>query len=143
MIFAALVAGAFAGTILLFFAHLAPSIGAGNFIRDLDQPRLLGKDLSLREAHFMGALLHLVLSAVFGGVYAYFVRIGAFADFGLLPLLGWSVIITLFTGGIILPLEGHGLFGVKEDAWFPVDLILTSVAWAVLFWWMITLWPGV
>lgn len=124
------------GVILLFLSHVAPRFGAGNFIRDLDEPRIFGKILTRREAHLLGALLQLFISMGSGVAFAYLVSRSVFPGFGLFSLLGWSVLMSLFIGGIILPLEGHGVFGVKEDAWFPVDLFLTNVVWSVLFWWM-------
>lgn len=141
MIIAALAFGTLAGAILLFLSHIAPSLGAGNFIRDIDEPHAFGRDITHREAHFLGALIHLTLSGIFGGLFAYLVTVGVFADFSILSLLGWALITALFLGGVVLPLEGHGIFGVKEDAWFPVDLVLTSVGWAVLFWVFMHLWP--
>lgn len=136
------VAGILSGVILLFFSHVAPLIGARNFIVDLDEPRIFGKAISRREAHLIGALTHLLLSGAFGGVYAILVTRGLFENFHLLPLLGWSLIVSLFVGGVVMPLEGHGLFGVKEDAWFPVDLFVSNALWAVLFWGMMRIWSG-
>ncbi|MFZ2804408.1 MAG: hypothetical protein WA001_04245 [Patescibacteria group bacterium] len=142
MIAAALAFGALAGAFLLFLAHVAPSFGAGNFVRDIDEPHFFGRDISHREAHFLGMLMHLTLSGIFGGLYAYFVSAGVFTDYSLLPILGWGFLTSVFIGGVILPLEGHGIFGIKEDAWFPIDLVLTSLVWAVLFWGLMHLWPS-
>ncbi len=141
MLLFALAAGAMSGVVLLFFSHLAPVFGAGNFIRDLDQPHICGQKLTRREAHFLGALVHVLMSSFFGGAYAYLVMIHLFSGHELISLLGWSLILSLFVGGVILPLEGHGIFGVKEDAWFPVDLVLTNAAWSIIFWWIMQLWP--
>ena len=140
MILAAMVSGMLAGAILLFLSHLAPLFGAGNFIRDLDRPKLLGRALSYREAHFLGILVHLTMSGVFAAAYAWLVMLQIFPGFYLIPLIGWGLILSLVTGGILLPLEGHGIFGTKEDAWFPVDLVLTNVFWSIVFWWLIRLW---
>lgn len=141
MLFSAFTSGVIAGAILAFLSHIAPLFGAKNFIRDLDQPRLFGRNVTRREAHFVGLFVHLMLSGLFALIYAGLVQYDILSGFQLLPLLGWSVVLYLFMGGIILPLEGHGLFGVKEDSWFPVDLFLTNAAWAILFWWMMQLWP--
>lgn len=143
MILQATAAGALSGAIMLFFSHVAPQFGAGNFIRDMDEPRILGKELSRREAHVIGALSHLLVAAISASIYAYLVTSGVAPGYHFLPILGWSVVAGLFIGGVIMPLEGHGVFGVKEDAWFPVDLFLTQAIWAVLFWWIINLWPNV
>ena len=135
-----LAAGVIAGAITLFLAHLAPVFGAGNFVKDLDEPYLFGREISRREAHLVGVLMHLLLNAAFGGMYAYLVVAGVFADFSLMPILGWGLLFTLFMGGVVTPIEGHGVFGVREDAWFPVDLILAYAGWAIVFWWLIRLW---
>ena len=127
---------------MLFLSHIAPYIGAGDFILDLDEPRVFGREISRREAHLLGVLVHLLMCAVFGALYAYLVESGVFAGFGFMSLLGWGLVVTLFMGGVVLPIEGHGVFGVKEDPWFPVDLLLTNAGWAVLFWWIVRLWPN-
>jgi hypothetical protein len=140
LIFPAMGAGVSAGAILLFLSHIAPRFGAGNFVRDLDQPVLFGRHITRREAHFVGIFVYLVFSLAFGGMYAFLVSAGIVSGFQLLPILGWSLILTIVSGGIILPLEGHGLFGVKEDAWFPVDLIITYIFWGILYWWLMSVW---
>jgi len=141
MIPTALAFGALAGAILLFLSHLAPKIGARNFIRDLDDPHFFGQDVTHREAHLLGALTHLVMSGVFGGVYAYLVSLGIFSDYGFLSVVIWGFITSVFIGGVVLPIEGHGIFGIKEDHWFPIDLVLTSLVWSVVFWGLMHLWP--
>lgn len=133
-IFAAMVAGISAGGIMLFLSHVAPYFKAGNFVRDLDQPVMFGKIVTKREAHLVGILTFIVISAVFGGLFGLLVQMNVVAGFQFLPIIIWSLILTLVYGGIILPLEGHGFFGLKEDAWFPVDLVITNFLWAVLFW---------
>ncbi|MFA5935848.1 MAG: hypothetical protein WC787_03275 [Patescibacteria group bacterium] len=138
----AMAAGASAGGILLLLSHVAPLFGAGNFVRDLDQPKLLGRDVTRREAHIAGMLIHLLVSIVGGGGYAFLISTGVISNFHFLPILAWSGIIALVMGGIVLPLEGHGVFGFKEDAWFPIDLLLTNVLWAILFWWLMRVWIG-
>lgn len=138
----ALAAGASAGGILLFLSHIAPRFGAGNFIRDIDRPLLFGKTITRREAHFVGMFAHLVISSVFGGAFAWLVDAGVVRGFEAVPLLVWSLVVTLLVGGVLMPLEGHGLFGLKEDPWFPVDLVVTNILWAVLFGWLMHLWLG-
>jgi hypothetical protein len=140
MILISAMAGTLAGIVMLLLSHLAPIVGAGNFVKDIDTPRVFGKEISRREATIIGALVHVLISAVFGGMYAHLVQQGFIAGFHLWNMLGWSVIMTIFVGGVVMPLEGHGIFGTKEDAWFPVDLILTNTIWAILFWWLIRLW---
>jgi nitric oxide reductase large subunit len=67
---------------------------------------------------------------------------GVFPDSGILSILEWGLIVTLFMGGVVMPIEGHGLFGVKEDSWFPFDLLMTCILWAAIFWMILNLWPG-
>lgn len=140
MILTSAFVGVTSGAIMLFLSHLAPLFGAGNFVRDIDKPRIFGKEVLPREAHFLGILMHLLVSGWFGAMFAALVGWGIFSGYDLLSILGWGVVLSVFVGGVVLPLEGHGLFGVKEDAWFPVDLFLTHVGWSVIFWWMLNLW---
>lgn len=133
-------AGAAAGGILLFLAHIAPRLGAGNFVRDIDRPELFGKEVTHREAHFVGIFTHLVMSAFAGGMFAFLVDQGVVTGFDLLPILVWGgVILSLAIGGIVMPLEGQGLFGIKHDAWFTVDLVITNIFWGFIYWWLIHL----
>jgi hypothetical protein len=142
MVLPALAAGALAGSAMLLLAHLAPFFGAGNFIKELEDPHIFQKPISHREGQLIGVLIHLVLSMLFAGVYALLVEHAWVKGFELVPLILWSVVMTIFVGGVILPLEGHGIFGLKEDAWFPVDLLLANALWAVLFWWFLRLWSN-
>ena len=140
MILAGLIVGTIAGAILLFLSYLAPYVGAGNFIPELHDTDVLGKRLTRREGQFVGMLTHIVASAFFGALYAALVEWHVVYDFSIIHLLEWSLVMTLIIGGIVMPLEGHGLFGLKEDSWFPIDLLITNVNWAVLFWWLIPMW---
>ncbi|MCC7356927.1 hypothetical protein IT408_00240 [Candidatus Uhrbacteria bacterium] len=133
-------AGIIAGVIILFLAHIAPHFGAGNFVRDLDQPRILGKEVTRRESHLIGIFVHLLISGVFGCWYAILVQSGIFLSFDFLPILIWSTVLFVFMGGVIIPLEGHGLFGIKEDVWFPFDLLMSNIFWGILFWFTMRLW---
>lgn len=134
------IAGMAAGTILAFLSHVAPRFGAGNFIQDSANPRLFGKPVSRREAHLVGLLAHLLLSALFGLVFALFVELGWFAGFTYVPMLAFVLGITLFVSFVIMPLEGHGFFGRKHDAWFLADALLTNLFWGHLFFVLIHLW---
>lgn len=133
-------AGIISGALITLLAHLAPVFGAGNYIRDLDQPRLFGKSVTRREAHLLGIAVHLVISGIAGGAFAFLLGQGVFQDISLSALLIWSCVVCVCNGGIILPLEGHGIFGIKEDAWFPVDLLLSHLMWGVLSWFVVQLW---
>jgi hypothetical protein len=141
-VFAAMGAGASAGAILLFLSHIAPKFGAGNFVRDLDKPILLGRSVTRREAHFVGMFLHLVMSAVFGAGYAVLADHGLVSGFDPLPIFAWGLGLACVNGLVVFPIEGHGIFGIKEDSWFPVDLVITNLLWAALFWWLMRLWLG-
>ena len=140
MILAGLIAGTIAGAILLLLAHLAPYVGAGEFVNDIGRMDVLGQRCTRREGQYVGILMHVLVSGGFGAVYAAFVSYHWIADFHFLHIMGWNIFLTLFVGGIVMPLEGHGLFGMKEDAWFPLDLFLTNIAWGFLFWWLIPSW---
>lgn len=132
-------AGVAAGAILLFLSHIAPRFAAQNFIQELGPSTIFGHTLSRREAHLMGILVHLILSLIYGALFAFGVERG-WASFTILPILGWSVILLLFTGLIVMPLEGHGWFGLKHDAWFAVDALLTNLLWGVMYFVLIKLW---
>jgi hypothetical protein len=133
-------AGIIAGAIILFLAHIAPRFGAGNFIRDIDEPRIFGRELTRRESHLIGVLTHLTVSGVFGCAFAILIQLGIFQGFDVIPILIWSAVLFVFMGGVIIPLEGHGIFGIKEDAWFPFDLLMSNILWGVLFWMTMRLW---
>jgi uncharacterized membrane protein (DUF2068 family) len=134
------IAGAGAGGVLLFLSHVAPRFGAGNFIRDLDEIRVLGRAVTHREAHILGMFIHVVLSFCFGVLFAYFVASGVVQGYTLIPLLLYAALMTVVMGGVVMPLEGHGVFGRKEDAWFPIDLMITNLLWVFLYWCIIRLW---
>ncbi len=134
------IAGIGAGAIMLFLSHIAPRFGAGNFVRDLDVLRLFGRTYSRREAHVIGVFVHLFLAFFFGVLYAFGVEQGIANGYGAWPLVMYAVLLTVFVGGIIMPLEGHGLFGLREDDWFPIDLLLTNLGWVLLYWVIVSLW---
>jgi uncharacterized membrane protein YagU involved in acid resistance len=140
------IAGAGAGGILLFLSHIAPRFGAGVFVHDTDQPRVFGHEISRREAHLVGIMLHMALSFLFGAFYVFcadynvFPAEGLMVGYGALSLAVYAALMTLFMGGVVLPIEGHGLFGLREDSWFPVDLIITNILWAALFGIAVRLW---
>ncbi|MBI5654737.1 hypothetical protein HZC53_03750 [Candidatus Uhrbacteria bacterium] len=137
-----LAAGAIAGAIMLFLSHLAPYVGAGNFVRDLDVPHVFGREITRREAHVLGVLVHMLLTAAFGGLFLFLYSLGIFADLGIISVLEWGLVVTIFMGGVVMPIEGHGLFGINEDVWFPLDLLMTYVAWAAVYWWILQLWQS-
>lgn len=134
------VTGFGAGAILLFIAHVAPRIGAGAFVRDVDELRVFGRMYSRREGHLIGVFLHLALSFVFGGIFAIAVDQGVFPGYSTAPLALYAIVLTVFMGGVVMPIEGHGLFGIREDAWFPVDLAFTNILWVAVFGVMMATW---
>ena len=134
------VAGISAGAIMTFLSHIAPRFGAGNFIRDIDRPQVFGRDVTRRESHLLGILVHLCLSLVFGLIYALLVERELVAGFELLPILFYSLVLALFTGFVVMPIEGHGLFGRKHDNWFMADVILTNIFWGLVFYALAGLW---
>ncbi|MCI0478995.1 hypothetical protein L0Y59_00415 [Candidatus Uhrbacteria bacterium] len=136
----ALLTGAAAGAVILLLSHLAPRVGAGAFVRDIDRPVLLGKSVSRRGSHVIGMAVYLALAAAFGACFAVFVEHGAVSGYDVLPIFVWGTAFACMNGLVVLPLEGHGLFGAKEDVWFPIDVVVTSLLWAVLFWWFVRLW---
>lgn len=133
-------AGGIAGAIITSAAHIAPLFGAGNFIRDIDEIRIFGRGISRREAHLLGILIHLVIAVLAGAGFAYGVEQGLLSGFRILPMLGWSTLVALITGGVIMPLEGHGFFGTKHDPWFIVDAFCTNLLWGGLYLLLVRLW---
>ncbi len=140
MILLGALSGACAGASLLLLTHIAPSLALQQVVRDVDEPRVFDKHISRREAHLVGVVVHVCAATVFGAVYGYFVREQLVPGFALIPLLGWGGVLWMFLGGIVMPIEGHGIFGVKEDSWFPVDLMITSFLWSFFYWIFVNIW---
>ncbi|KAA0207065.1 hypothetical protein EDM68_00525 [Candidatus Uhrbacteria bacterium] len=142
--FASLLLGAIAGTaagaILAFVSHVAPRFGAGNFIPEGEHPRLFGRMVSRREAYLVGVFVHLMLSAFFGLAYVSLVEVGWLSGFDLPSMLLYVVGLTIVSGCIVMPLEGHGLFGRKHDPWFMADALITNLLWGLLFLLIVRLW---
>jgi len=134
-------AGGSAGAIMAFLSFIAPRFGAGNFIQDNNEEKFaFGRPISRREASLIGLLIHLLLSTLFGFGFALGVELGWIPGYLYLPMLGWCVVVSLFLGIVILPLEGYGFFGAKHDAWFFVDSLLTNFLWGHLFLVLMRLW---
>ncbi len=134
------IVGMAAGTILAFLSHLAPRFGAGNFVTEKDIPKLFGKTISRRESYLVGLFMHLSLSALFGLLFAVCVELGWLSGFQYIPMLMFVIGLTFLIGLVIMPLEGHGLFGRKHDPWFMVDALLTNLIWGHLFLVLVSLW---
>ena len=133
-------AGGCAGAIMTFLSHVAPRFGAGNFIRDTDETHAFGKHVTRREAHFIGVLTHLLLSMFFGGGFALGVEVGWIPGYAYFWIVGWCMAISLVLGLVVMPLEGHGFFGAKHDAWFFADSLITNLIWGHLFLVLMHLW---
>jgi hypothetical protein len=133
-------AGGMAGVILTLLAHVAPFFGAGNFIRDLDEPCVFRHMLSRREAHLLGVFVHLLVCTSAGILFAYAVGRSWLPDFQVIPMLAYALLLLSFLGIVVMPLEGHGFFGRKHDAWFVLDVFLTNFAWGGLYLVLIRLW---
>ena len=118
---------------MIFLSHLAPSLGAGSFVKDMDVIRCFGRTCSRRESHVIGIMVHVALYLACGLIYGALVGQGVVSGYGALPLAAYAAIVTVFIGGVILPLEGHGLFGWREDHWFAADLFIMNAVWAILF----------
>lgn len=133
-------AGMAAGALQLFLSYVAPAFGAGNFIAEAPEPIVLGKKLSRRETQLVAVLLHLVTTAIFGALYALAVNYGWITDFSLIGIAAWSVILSLLAGLIFMPLEGHGLFGRRHDAWFFADSLISHLFWGLAYFGILQLW---
>lgn len=134
-------AGIAAAGIMLFLSHVAPFAGAGRVVQDTDTMRLFGRQYSRREAHVAGILVHIAASFCFGVLYAWSVSLGIVSGYGFWPLSAYALLLTIVVGGVLMPLEGHGLFGRKEDPWFAFDLLLANIGWVILFALIIRLLP--
>lgn len=140
LLWAGVYAGGGAGVLMILASHMTPRFAAGNFIRDNQEIHVFGFDITRREAHFLGVLLHLLFCLAAGLGFAYGVEHGWIGGFNLLPMLAWSICLLLFSACVIMPLEGHGFFGLKHDPWFPLDALLTNLLWGVLYLLLIRLW---
>ena len=133
-------AGGGVGTLLLFLAHIAPLLGAGNYIAGTDATPLFTSQLTARERHLIGIALHMGVSVVFGALFGVAVMRGWLHGFTVLSIATWSVIQWIFTCLVLMPLEGHGVFDRRHDTWFFFDSLVMSGLWGVLFWAVSRLW---
>jgi hypothetical protein len=133
MIIFGAIAGIVAGAIMILFSHLASRYGAARYVREIDVIVCFGRTCTRRESHIIGITVHMILYAFFGLLYAVLAEQGVVAGFGAMPLCIYAILVTLTIGGIFLPLEGHGLFGMREDKWFMIDLALANLGWIILY----------
>ena len=113
-------------------AHVAPRLGLQAFRSDVDAARFCGREFSRRESHVIGIFIHLVLYGCFGMFFGAMNAAGVVSVHAA-PLVAYAIVLTAFIGGVIVPLEGHGLFGWHEDHWFVVDLLVMNAVWVLLF----------
>lgn len=124
---------------MIFLSHVAPWLSKGSWVKPSEDPRALGREITHREAHLLGVLVHLIVATVSGAAFAYGVD-GGFYGFSLLSYLVFIAVMTVVVGVFVLPFEGHGLFGHRLDRWMGVDLVVTNVLWVLLYALFIHLW---
>jgi hypothetical protein len=124
-------AGTAGGAVLIFLSFLLPHLGLIQHSRLEADPGHI-HHLPRREANILSVAVHLVLFGILGMILGICVRAGV-ASTSIGSVLGAGTIVTLIFGGIILPIEGSGVFGWKEDHWLGIDLFVMNVIWVVLF----------
>lgn len=141
------IAGIVAGGIMILLSHLAPRYGASpaggginEYVKDIDVIHCFGRKCSRRESHVIGITVHTILYMFFGLLYAVGVDQGIVSGFGIIPLFFYLLLMTVMLGGIIMPLEGHGIFGVREDKWFVIDLAILNFGWVILYGAFMSIW---
>lgn len=127
------IAGIVAGAVMILLSHLASRYVAAAYAKDTDIIVCFGRRCTRRESHVIGITVHVILYMFFGLLYAVLVTQGVMDGFRALPLFIYALLVTLVMGGIFLPLEGHGLFGMREDKWFIIDLALANLGWMILY----------
>jgi hypothetical protein len=126
------IAGVAAGGMMILLSHLVLRVDMAQGARDLDRLRLFGKEYSRRESHVIGIIIHALLYGVAGVAFGSLVQAGMLAH-DLPGAVMFIIVLTLAFGGIIMPLEGHGIFGSREDSWFALDLLIANAVWVILF----------
>jgi hypothetical protein len=125
--------GVTASCVLILFSFLLPRWFVSTAVHQIDAFRFGDRIFSKKESQTLGVFIHLIFSMFFGALFGVGMNMGIF-DVGLLSMTIYLVIISLILGGIVLPVEGHGLFGWREDHWIPVDLIAMNTVWIFIFW---------
>lgn len=139
IIIAGLCSGALAGAVMIFLSHVAPWFAAGSWVKQSEDPKALGKEITHREAHLLGILVHLIVATISGAVFVLGVD-NSYFGFDFLPYLAFIAVMTVLVGVFVLPFEGHGLFGHKLDRWMGIDLVVTNTLWVLLYALFIHLW---
>jgi hypothetical protein len=125
--------GVVASCVLMLFSVVIPRWFVSDAVQHVDVFRFGNRVFSKTESRLFGILVYFIFSLFFGVLF------GVGMDFHVLDVDFYSlgvyfVVISLILGGIVLPLEGHGLFGWKEDHWIPVDLLAMNAIWIFIFW---------
>lgn len=130
-----IVAGGIAGIIMAILIHLAMLVSVrGKHLPDIDAHYLFGRKYSAREAHLLGILIQLALSAVFGGVYVMLVDYAiVFKNFDYIDIALFGVLVWFLKGLIVTPLLGIGFFGAKEGKYVWFEMFITHQIYALAF----------
>lgn len=126
-------AGVVASGVLILFSAIIPRWFVSAAVHQLDVIHMSGRILSKKESYVVGILIHLIFSLFFGALFGVGMRLGI-VDISIVSMMVFYVVVSLVLGGIVLPIEGHGLFGWKEDHWIPVDLLAMNAVWVLIFW---------
>jgi hypothetical protein len=129
--------GVVASGVLVLLSVITPRWFVSEAVHELDVVRFGGRSLSKKESSLVGVLIHFIFSLFFGVLFGAGMNLGIF-DLHLVSMGMYSIVMTLILGGIVLPLEGHGLFGWREDHWIPVDLFAMNVLWVLIFWFVLS-----
>lgn len=92
-----------------------------------------GRRLTRREAHYIGVLVHLLVSVVGGAVFALAVAEGMMPGFDARSLALFGFVVWFFVGIVVMPLQGDGFFGRTHDHWFPLDAGITIALWTTCY----------
>ena len=109
--------GIVASGVLVLLSAIVPRWFVSEAVHELEVFRFGSKTLSKKGSRLVGILVHFIFSLFFGILFGAGMTIGFF-QLNLASMGTLSIIMTLILGGIILPLEGHGLFGWREAGEF-------------------------
>lgn len=125
--------GVFTSGVLLLFSVIVPRWLVSKAVHELEVFRPGAGRMSKKESMLFGMVVHLIFSLFFGVLFGAAVMTGILSV-NAVSMLIYFFVMSLFLGGVVLPLEGHGLFGWKEDHWIPVDLLAMNALWILIFW---------
>lgn len=104
----------------------------------VDVRSVWGRAVPGRDVFPASVVLHLFFATAFGGVYAALVTYGIVPSYAFRHVLLYALAFFFFSGAILLPVVGLGLFGRKEGSWVWVELLLTHGLYAGGFWYAAT-----